>query len=175
MNTGSVTSTSSRRPSAYSATCLNGRANRNRSTTNDGRAKVTAPVSTSASASSARISSGRIKFRRTMAMSAALLNRIVTRTSPIVRLPMSGHQHIHEHADVVKLFQTLHQFDHLANVLTLQHAIGAILELVLQGDGRERIGRMALRMLDRRAERAAIPERDRHRHRQLFAVGAPVL
>src|SRR5882724_12624263 len=74
---------------------------------------------------------------------------------------ISGHQHIHERADVVKLFQTLHQFDYLAKVLTLQHAIGAILELVLQCDGRERVGRMALRVLDRRAERAVIPERDR--------------
>src|SRR5262245_23418573 len=55
---------------------------------------------------------------------------------------MSGHQHIHERADVVKLFQTLHQFDHLAKVLTLQYAIGAILELVLQGDGCKRVGRV---------------------------------
>jgi hypothetical protein len=44
---------------------------------------------------------------------------------------LSGHQHIHERADVVKLFQTLHEFDHLAKILTLQHAIGAILKLVL--------------------------------------------
>jgi hypothetical protein len=31
----------------------------------------------------------------------------------------SGHQPIHEHADVVNLFQPLHQFDDLANVRAL--------------------------------------------------------
>src|SRR4029450_5796087 len=64
---------------------------------------------------------------------------------------MSGHQHLHECADVVKLFQTLYQFDHLAKVLTLQHAIGAILELVLQGDSRGRSVRIVRRMLGGRA------------------------